>query len=516
MANFFDQFDPAASSGNYFDQFHNDEPKPGFDAADVAKSAGIGVVKGGIGLAGLPADLGELGARGIDAATQYFGGKLGFDPSSLKRPALPQGAFSLPGSNAIQKGVENLTGEFYKPKSTAGEYAQTIGEFAPAAVGGPGSWLARGARAVVPAVASEAAGQATKGTAAEPYIRAGAAVLSGGVTSLLQDASRTSAARAGASRMTADEIRDAARQNYQDARATGLELRPQPVAQVARDIETQLTDVGLTARNVPETYGVLRNLQNPPRGAVMRATDFESARQELVQARQNVANRREIPAANMAIDALDNYLANIPAPHVLRGDAAAASRLFDQGRRNWAAASRADMIAGKFELGDLNAATAHSGQNIDNATRQSVKQLIRPDNNGRTKAQKAGFNAEEIALMNRVARGTTTGNVMRFIGKMAPTNSINASIHGGAAGLSGGATIPLSVASYLAKRVGDASTSRSANMLAQAVANRAPHAAALPAPPTSNHAIQALINAILASQGSEVPLGFPMPSQLAR
>lgn len=505
--------------------------KPAFDAADVAKSGGVGLVKGGIGLAGMLGDVGELGAKGIDAATQYVGEKLGLDPASLKRPGTAQTLSGmvkgeepkrqtilseLPGSDAIRKKVEAITGPLYEPKTTAGDYAQTIGEFAPAAFGGPGSWLARGARMAVPAIASETAGQATKGTVLEPVARIAAGIGAGNATALLSNARTASAARAGAARAGADEVRDAARQNYTAARSSGVEINPHPVSAVASRIETALTDLGLTERNVPETYGVIRTLQNPPPGAVMRAQDFENARQELVQARQSVTNRREAVAANHAIAEIDHYLANIPAADVLRGNVDVFRRNIGEARANWAAASRADQIAGKYELGDLNAATAHSGQNIDNATRQAVKQLIRPDKNGRTQAQKSGFDAEEIALMNRVARGTTTGNTARFIGKLAPTNLMAMAMHGGAAGASGGSTLPLSAASYVAKLIGDASTSRSANTLLAQVLSRAPHVGPAPNPQLISHSRSALANALLGAQSSQTPLSFAIPAQFAQ
>lgn len=140
-------------------------------AADVAKSGGIGVAEGAIGLAGLPGDVAELGARGIDWATRKIGGALGVDvkPREARAPTY--------GSADIKKGVESVTGEFYKPQTTAGKYARTVGEFTPAALAGPGG-LARRAvtQAVAPGLASEAAGQATAGTAAEPYARVGAAL----------------------------------------------------------------------------------------------------------------------------------------------------------------------------------------------------------------------------------------------------------------------------------------------------------------------------------------------------
>lgn len=140
---------------------------PASDTAwDMAKSAGSGLASGAIGLAGLLGDIPELGARGIDAATRYIGGKIGVD--------VPQRApqESAIGSAAIKRGIEGYTGEFYKPQTTAGEYAKTVGEFVPGMIGGPAGLARRAVTQVLaPGVASEAAGQATKGTASEPYAR---------------------------------------------------------------------------------------------------------------------------------------------------------------------------------------------------------------------------------------------------------------------------------------------------------------------------------------------------------
>jgi hypothetical protein len=78
----FDDLIPQQSGGMFDDLIPARQP---LTATDVAKSAGIGVVKGGIGLLGAPADLGEIGARGLDAAVKYVGGKLGIDPTALER-----------------------------------------------------------------------------------------------------------------------------------------------------------------------------------------------------------------------------------------------------------------------------------------------------------------------------------------------------------------------------------------------------------------------------------------------
>lgn len=160
-------------------------------AKDVAKSGGIGLAKGGIGIAGAAGDARNL----LSAATDYLGGKLGAAPETIQKikdyaalgaklNPITRVMSAAPSSGDIQKGIEGVMGEFYKPQSVPGEYAQTIGEFAPGAVGGGGSALARVlGRVALPAIASETAGQLTKGTDAEPYARIAGAVAAPGAIS---------------------------------------------------------------------------------------------------------------------------------------------------------------------------------------------------------------------------------------------------------------------------------------------------------------------------------------------
>lgn len=137
-------------------------------AGDVAKSAGIGLVQGGIGLATMPGNLEALGRAGINAAAGMAGAK----------PVVSSETF-LPTYSDWKGRVEDRTGDFYQPKTTLGEYARTIGEFAPLAVGGGGSVVARMARVGLPAVTSETAGQVTEGTSLEPWARMAGAFAGG-------------------------------------------------------------------------------------------------------------------------------------------------------------------------------------------------------------------------------------------------------------------------------------------------------------------------------------------------
>lgn len=147
-------------------------------AADVAKSGGIGLVKGAIGLAGALGDLTDLGAKGIGAASDFISDKLGVE--RYKRSEKPSILNNIPTSETITKAIEEKTGKFYEPQTTPGKYARTVGEFIPASALGPGGMAAKLGTGVTAALGSEGAGQLTEGTAAEPYARV-AGALAGGI-----------------------------------------------------------------------------------------------------------------------------------------------------------------------------------------------------------------------------------------------------------------------------------------------------------------------------------------------
>jgi hypothetical protein len=146
-------------------------------AGDVAKSAGIGLAKGAIGLGGLVGDLSSLGAKGLEHATNFVSDKLGVE--RYKRPEQPSILEKIPTSSSIKEAIEGQTGEFYKPQTRAGKYAETVGEFLPGAALGPGGMAAKLGTGVTAGLGSEAAGQFTEGTKAEPYARIAGALAGG-------------------------------------------------------------------------------------------------------------------------------------------------------------------------------------------------------------------------------------------------------------------------------------------------------------------------------------------------
>lgn len=158
-----------------FQKMQSDKPSV---AMDVAKSAGTGLGKGVLGIGGMIGDLSDLGAKGIEGASNYISDKLGIE--RYQRPEKPSILNNIPTSQSLQKAVEdNITGEFYKPQTMAGKYAMTTGEMLPAVVAGPGRMVPKVLSGVGAGLASEGAGQLTEGTSAEPYARVAGAMAGG-------------------------------------------------------------------------------------------------------------------------------------------------------------------------------------------------------------------------------------------------------------------------------------------------------------------------------------------------
>lgn len=149
----------------YYDRIAPEPATWGETGVDVAKSAGVGLAEGAIGLAGAPGDIQGLIGRGV----KWAGSAAGLDPQRWNQAVDTVGNYipDLPTSGGIQNKVEQYTGEFYQPQTTLGEYARTGGQFAAAAPFVPGGLLAKAAMTMIPAVTTETTGQAARAFAPE-------------------------------------------------------------------------------------------------------------------------------------------------------------------------------------------------------------------------------------------------------------------------------------------------------------------------------------------------------------
>ncbi len=474
---------------------------------DAAKSIGAGLGTAAIGAAGLGGDLRNLASRGVDA----LGGKIGVDLSPLKTAAKysPLGFMnSLPTSNDVRSTVSDpIVDPDYKPQYETGRLLKKGAEFAPGMLlGGPEGLGAR----FLTNVAAPAIGSEIGESVAGPYGGIAGALVGGvGATSAARKFQEMAAARNVAKAVpTAEDLLKSGSNGFEAVKASDAVIKPSSVQQMAKDIRTELLNDGKhpTIEGQSGLFSALDRLEalGSSAGGVT-PKDMEVIRKNLV-GMKTALDPSAAGAARQATNAFMEKYSNLGQADLLNGSNP--FPMLKNAVADWAAGKRSNTIQGKVDLAKLNADTAGSGANADNAMRQAIKQLARPMNNTNVPvAKRLGFNDEEIAGIKKAATGSVTGNIARFVGKAAPTGIVSGALSGGAGHAVGGplGAVGLPVAGYIAKKIGDLSTKRAVSAVDSLVRSRSPLAAQVAAqlPPqiTSqlNPKTQALLTALIAA-----------------
>jgi hypothetical protein len=388
-----------------------------------------------------------------------------------------------PRSNYGSEAIRESLGSDYEAKTEPGRLLQKAADFAPAIIGGPeGLALKLGTRVAAPAIASEA-GRVVAGPYGEV---AGALLGTGGATAGARKFQEMVAAkRAGASLPTGEQLLETGSKQFDQARNMDVVVKPDFVQKTAADMRAALKDFDPEDANVKDVFRKIDRLDNlapnipglPPVAVAMN--EVENVRKQLSKLRMSTdASTRE--AAKRAQEVLTRNQMALTAADAVAGDAPLYAKTLQEAVGNYGAGKRSAVVTGKQDLAILNAGTAGSGANDDNALRQAMKQIARPLNNTNVPAGKRlGFNDQEIEAARQAAMGTPFGNTARYVGKLAPTGSVSGVLSAGAgygaAGPLGAVALP--AVGYLAKKIGDMSTKSAVKSLDFLVRSRSPLAA---------------------------------------
>lgn len=252
-----------------YQKFYSDMPREEFDAKvgmasqervgmgeDMLRSGMSGVRQGVEGMVGMFGDAAQM--TGDVAA--WGAGKLGLGEGG--QDMIRSGArFVSPFPNApttdeIQGVTDQAVGEAYQPQTMPGEYARTVGQFAPAALAGPGSLGRKAAMTVAPALVSETAGQLTKGTAAEPYAR-GIGALAGGVAAAGRGNAVKQAAKGAPTREALKQQTD---DLYNTMRQAGIKYDSNAFGKSVVKMATDLRKAGFRKSVADDAYKIVTEL----------------------------------------------------------------------------------------------------------------------------------------------------------------------------------------------------------------------------------------------------------------
>lgn len=257
-----------------------------------------GVARGLADVPAVPANVAQLGARGVEWAT-------GMEEPSMVSRALSK----LPDTRDMLSSVPVIGPESeYVAPGRAGQFASTIGEFAGGAAGfsklmpnGMGTAENMIRYGAIPGLASEGAGQLTEGTAAEPYARAGAGVVAALLASP-KPGSFTNKTEAG---KMANTLQDEGVRNITVGQSKGS----QPLMAAEGRLQA-------TSQQIDDfTAATMKQLGSPDRLATPSALKAVQDRvvQQMDDAVRGVDIIPDATAAQRAMAAADDYVQRVPA-----------------------------------------------------------------------------------------------------------------------------------------------------------------------------------------------------------
>lgn len=443
--------------------------KIGFQAAEgpgLLKSFGVGAVEG-LGGAG---DIREMSK----AAPAWLASKAGFEiPEEVNkyvRGGIDLGvkavnpAFGFAPTSEETRGLaEKAVGPLPEPKTRGERFSHAVGSVAanPLSFAGPGSLAVKAGAGAAGALGSEAAGQLAEGTALETPARlVGGVVAGGGAGTLAAERNLTKLA---AQLPTRENIKAAANAGYDMLKKSDVRISPDGTQALLADVRQSLHADNFRDYLAPSTYRAIEEL-----GAGGSATigDLDGVRRLL--GRVPATNPTDREAARRAIDAIDQFMSNVPEHFVLSGNPANDAAILKHAQRNWALHKQIEQLEEASVVGQHRAGVSGSGANRINTARQEVRKILDSDKKSRGMSDAVKEKMEEIVM------GTWATNTARQAGKFAPSGPVSAttSILGGLYDWGVGAGI--AAGGFLSKHLGEYLTDRQIKQLEQLMRSESP------------------------------------------
>lgn len=218
--------------------------------------------------------------------------------------------------------------------------------------------------------------------------------------------------KAPAAAPTTEALKAESSRSYKLAKSAGLVVSPQSYDRAVNDIAQTMADEGLDPSLHSKATAAMGRLMQA-RGTPMQLQDLDTLRQIIGDAAGSI-EPGERRVASIMKEKLDDYVMNLGQADIIAGDPKLAASALGKGRELWRRAKKAELIDTATEKAERGAASTGSGGNIDNATRQKIRQLL---DNPKTSRQ---FSADEKQALELVIRGGRMQNLLRLAGKLSP------------------------------------------------------------------------------------------------
>lgn len=281
------------------------------------------------------------------------------------------------------------------------------------------------------------------------------------------------AAAASRAAPTSDQLKDLSRQLYQQAENAGVVIDPKSFANRVGTIAGAAAKEGIDPTLHPMATAALKRLTNAVEaGQPLALQQLETLRKVASGAAGSIS-KDERRIARIIVDSLDDYALSLSEADVIAGSAGAnVGNMLREARGLWSRASKGEVVEQLIERA-RNRASQFSGSGYENALRTEFRNIVQNPRRLRL------FTPVEQNALRTVARGGPVENMLRYLGKLAPTGAVSGAIGAGAGAAVGGVpgAIAVPLAGAAARQGATALTARNARLAAELMRRGGPAAA---------------------------------------
>jgi hypothetical protein len=264
---------------------------------------------------------------------------------------------------------------------------------------------------------------------------------------------------------TIEELSAASTAAYKRAREAGVVVSDESFGTFKQKVSDAMKEEGIDPSLHPDSTAALKRLSETE-GAVS-LQQLETLRKIANDAQGSVkpADKR---LAGQIVDEIDDFIDNLSEKDVNAGDPKAAAA-FKEARGLYSRKKKAEEIQQLIHRAELSTPN-FSASGMENALRTEFRVLAKNEKKMRR------FNAEERAAIEKVAKGGSTENALRMLGKFAPTGPVSGVLSGGAGFMAGGpvGAVALPTAGLLGRYAATQMTLRNAQAAQELMRRGAP------------------------------------------
>lgn len=210
-----------------------------------------------------------------------------------------------------------------------------------------------------------------------------------------------------------DELQKLGTAAFKQADNAGVIFKPEAIDKLRQTVYADMAEKGFHPKLQPGAATAYDEMARLVEGGNVDLTGLKTLR-ELASGGYVPGNKKNNAMISQIINRIDEFASSAGANDLVAGDAAAASKALSEGRDYWSRFRKLEKVQQLLDRAELNAGSSGSGGNIENATRQQLKTILRDKNAMR------GFTDDEIEAIRKAVLGSKPQNLLRLLGKLSP------------------------------------------------------------------------------------------------